>query len=187
MNKNYDDIINLPHYKSIKHPRMTIEGRSAQFAPFSALVGYEDAVKETERLTDKKIEIDDGLKQILNNKLQYILDNKTLQPEITFTYFVYDNNGLMVADGQTDQSGISPEITLPSMPTNVTQTQGTDFSKSATFYNVLVSAENFVDLKINNIPIFENIKTIQNFDLTFLGASESKEPQVINLPSQNTL
>ena len=68
MNKNYDDIINLPNHISLKHPRMSIGARSAQFAPFAALTGYEDAVKETERLTDKRIEIDDNLKQILNNK-----------------------------------------------------------------------------------------------------------------------
>ena len=75
MDKNYDDIINLPHYESKKHPQMSIEARSAQFAPFSALTGYDEAIKETARLTDKRIEIDDGLKNILNNKLQYILEN----------------------------------------------------------------------------------------------------------------
>ena len=91
MNKNYDDIINLPHFESKKHKRMTLEARSAQFAPFSALTGYEDIVKETARLTDKKIEIDDEQKQILNNKLQFILKNIDLNPEITFTYFVKDN------------------------------------------------------------------------------------------------
>lgn len=90
MNKNYDDIINLPHFESKKHKRMSIEARSAQFAPFSALTGYEDIVKETARLTDKRIEIDDELKQILNNKLQFILKNIDLFPEITFTYFVND-------------------------------------------------------------------------------------------------
>ena len=90
MNKNYEDIINLPHYESKKHPRMSLEARSAQFAPFAALTGYEDAVKETARLTDKKIEIDEGLKQILNNKLQYILENNDANPEITFTYFISD-------------------------------------------------------------------------------------------------
>ena len=58
MNKNYDDIINLPHFESKKHKRMSLEARSAQFAPFSALTGYEDIVKETARLTDKKIEIE---------------------------------------------------------------------------------------------------------------------------------
>ena len=88
---NYEDIINLPHHVSKKHPQMSIWSRSAQFAPFAALTGYDDAVKETARLTDKRLEIDERLKNILNNKLQYILENKSLQPEITFTYFVYDN------------------------------------------------------------------------------------------------
>ena len=88
---NYEDIINLPHHVSKKHPQMSIWSRSAQFAPFAALTGYDEAVKETARLTDKRLEIDEGLKNILNNKLQYILQNKSLQPEITFTYFVYDN------------------------------------------------------------------------------------------------
>lgn len=88
---NYEDIINLPHHVSKKHPQMSIWSRSAQFAPFAALTGYDEAVKETARLTDKRLEIDEGLKNILNDKLQYILENKSLQPEITFTYFVYDN------------------------------------------------------------------------------------------------
>lgn len=91
MDKNYDDIINLPHHISKKHPQMSIEARSAQFAPFSALTGYDEAIKETARLTDKRIEIDDGLKIILNNKLQYILENLKAKPEIFFTYFVYDD------------------------------------------------------------------------------------------------
>lgn len=91
MNKDYSDIINLPHFEPKKHPRMSIEARSAQFAPFAALTGYEAAIKETARLTDKKIEIDDGLKQILNNKLQYILKNIYLDPIITLTYFKKDS------------------------------------------------------------------------------------------------
>ena len=69
---------------------MSIIARSAQFAPFAALSGYDEAVKETARLTDKRLEIDDGLKSILNNKLQYILENININPEIFFTYFVYD-------------------------------------------------------------------------------------------------
>lgn len=91
MDNDYDDIINLPHYISKKHPQMSIEARSAQFAPFSALTGYDEAIKETARLTDKRIEIDDGLKIILNNKLQYVLEKIKLKPEIIFTYFVYDD------------------------------------------------------------------------------------------------
>ena len=71
MNKDsYEDIINLPHHVSETHPQMSIEARAAQFAPFAALTGYSEAVKETARLTEKRIEIDEGLKLQLNNKLQ---------------------------------------------------------------------------------------------------------------------
>ena len=45
--KNYDDIINLPHHISKKHPQMSLYARAAQFAPFAALTGYGDAVEET--------------------------------------------------------------------------------------------------------------------------------------------
>ena len=86
----YDDIIKLPHHVSKTHRQMSIMARWAQFAPFAALSGYDEAVKETARLTDKRLEIDDGLKSILNNKLQYILENININPEIIFTYFVYD-------------------------------------------------------------------------------------------------
>lgn len=93
MNKdNYNDIINLPHYEPKRHPRMNIESRAAQFAPFAALTGYEDAVKETARLTDERIEIDDGLKMFLNERLQIILNNIKDKPEVRFTYFVHDKN-----------------------------------------------------------------------------------------------
>lgn len=54
---NYDDIINMEHHVSTKHPRLSIEQRAAQFAPFSALAGYSDEVNETARLTDRKIEL----------------------------------------------------------------------------------------------------------------------------------
>lgn len=90
MNNNYDDIINLPHYTSKKHPRMSIESRSAQFAPFSALTGYEDAVKETARTTSEKIEIDNEYKLVLNNKLEYLISLNDNEEKITFTFFVKD-------------------------------------------------------------------------------------------------
>ncbi len=53
----YDDIINLPHHVSMKRPQMSMFERAAQFSPFAALTGYEDAVDETARLTDRKIEL----------------------------------------------------------------------------------------------------------------------------------
>ena len=87
MNK-YDDIINLPRYE-IKHPRMSIESRSAQFAPFSALNGYEEEVKETVRITDSKIELSNEQKENINNKLTMILNNNI--KEIVVTYLIHDN------------------------------------------------------------------------------------------------
>jgi len=85
----YDDIINLSRPVS-KRPKMTLEQRSAQFAPFAALTGYEGQVKETARLTSKKIEIDDELKSILDNKLQIIEDNLDKVPLISIKYFIPD-------------------------------------------------------------------------------------------------
>ena len=82
-NDNYQDIINLKHYKSKKRQPMSLSDRAAQFAPFAALTGYEENIKEATRLTDKRIEIDE-------DKLQIILNNIKENPEATFTYFIYD-------------------------------------------------------------------------------------------------
>lgn len=54
--QKYGDILNLPHHVSEIHPPMPIADRAAQFAPFAALTGYEEAIEETERLAEKKIE-----------------------------------------------------------------------------------------------------------------------------------
>ena len=86
----YDDIINLPHHEPKKHPRMSKEARAAQFAPFAALTGYDDVIKETARLTSERIEINEELKAILDAKLQIIHDKVSAKPEVTFTYFVPD-------------------------------------------------------------------------------------------------
>ena len=59
----YDDIINLPHHVSQKHPRMDLLDRAAQFAPFAALTGHEAAIRETERLTEQQIELSESQKQ----------------------------------------------------------------------------------------------------------------------------
>lgn len=86
----YNDIINLPHHISKKHPQMTIEARAAQFAPFAALTGHADSIRETARLTAERIEIDEELKTIINNKLQIIQERMSLKPKVTITYFVPD-------------------------------------------------------------------------------------------------
>ena len=74
MKNKYDDIINLPHHISKKHPQMTLEARAAQFAPFAALTGYGDEIRETARLTNRRIDLDEEAKSILDNKIQIILE-----------------------------------------------------------------------------------------------------------------
>ena len=88
--RQYDDIINLPHHISKKHPQMSLYARSAQLAPFAALTGYEEAVKETARETNERIDIEDELKSILDGKLQIILEQIKNHPEISITYFIAD-------------------------------------------------------------------------------------------------
>ncbi len=84
------DIINLPHHRSKKYPHMSLEERSAQFAPFAALTGYEDKIEETGRITTIKKEIDEEQKLILDKKFQIIKNNILLKPKITCIYFVPD-------------------------------------------------------------------------------------------------
>ena len=88
----YDDIIKLSHHISKRHPQMSMEERAAQFAPFAALVGYEDAVEETARITNKRIELNEEEKNALNIKLQMLKEQIRIQiyPNITIMYFVPD-------------------------------------------------------------------------------------------------
>ena len=91
MSNKYDDIINLPHHISNKHPQMSLEERAAQFAPFAALTGYDDEVKETARLTDQRIDLDEEVKSILDSKIQTILGKISTRPTISVTYFITDD------------------------------------------------------------------------------------------------
>lgn len=84
---NYEDIIRLAHYVSTTRNRMSMLERAAQFSPFAALTGHDAAVKETARLTEEKIELDENEKAILNEKLQMIVEKLSEQPEVTITYF----------------------------------------------------------------------------------------------------
>ena len=86
----YADIINLPHHELTTRQRMPLINRAASFAPFAALTGYDEAVKETARLTDERIELEEGTKIILNDKLQLALEKADLEPVITVTYFLPD-------------------------------------------------------------------------------------------------
>ena len=90
MNNRYNEIINLPHHVSKTRPQMPMSDRAAQFAPFAALTGYDAAIKETGRLTDEKIEMDEEALNILNMKFQILVDRLDDEPEVTFTYFKPD-------------------------------------------------------------------------------------------------
>ena len=86
----YDDIINLPHHVSKTRPQMSMLDRAAQFSPFAALTGYDAAIKETGRLTDEKIELDEDTKAALDMKQAYLIEMIDEQPEITIIYFLPD-------------------------------------------------------------------------------------------------
>lgn len=87
----YDDIINLPHPVSKKHPQMSMLNRAAQFAPFAALTGHGAAIEETARLTDQLIEMDDDERVVLDRKLEILLSNINLLPIVSVTYFQPDS------------------------------------------------------------------------------------------------
>ena len=74
--RDYSDIINMPHHVSKNRPQMSMHDRAAQFAPFAALTGYDDAVKETARLTDRKTELLDEQVAILNEKILLLIQRK---------------------------------------------------------------------------------------------------------------
>ena len=88
----YDDIINLPHHVSPTRQRMSMHDRAAQFAPFAALVGYDDAVAETARLTESRPELDEQEQQAINERLAYIVNHIHEQPNVHIKYFVPDEH-----------------------------------------------------------------------------------------------
>lgn len=90
MMSSYDDIINLPHHTSASRPHMSAYNRAAQFSPFAALTGYDNAIKETARLTGKIIELDEYNKADLNERLNMIQDQIDGRPEVSISYFQPD-------------------------------------------------------------------------------------------------
>ena len=88
----YDDIINLPHHISPTRKRMSMHDRTAQFAPFAALAGYDDAVAETARLTESRSELDEQEQRAINERLAYIAAHIHDQPEVRIKYFVPDEH-----------------------------------------------------------------------------------------------
>ena len=87
----YDDIINLPHHVSKKHPQMSLHDRAAQFSPFAALTGHNAAINETARLTDEKQILSEDVIAKLNEQLNLIKENIGTNQTVTITYFVPDD------------------------------------------------------------------------------------------------
>ncbi len=87
----YEDILYLPHPVSRRHPQMPLSDRAAQFAPFAALTGHDEAIKETARLTDSYIELEEGQKERLDQRLSLLIkamgENPGQEPIITVTCF----------------------------------------------------------------------------------------------------
>ena len=90
MTDRYNDIINLPHHVSSTRAPMSMQDRAAQFSPFAALVGYDDAIRETGRLTDQKIELGEEQLSVLNRKYQILTQHLSDHPEVTIVYFEPD-------------------------------------------------------------------------------------------------
>ena len=86
----YDDIIDLPHHVSTRHPPMSMRRRAAQFAPFAALTGYGAAVNETARLTEQAVTLDEDTLTLLDERLHILLSHLDERPVVTVTYFVPD-------------------------------------------------------------------------------------------------
>ena len=83
----YDAIINLPPHQSAEHAHMPIHDRAAQFAPFSALSGHEDAINETARLTDDKIVLDETQVERINEKICVLAEHLSEKTTVAITYF----------------------------------------------------------------------------------------------------
>lgn len=90
--RKYDDIIHLPHHVSPTRPRMSMKERAAQFSPFAALTGHDEAIRETGRVTSEKIELSEDEKNVLDREHQLILSalGQGDRPSVTMTHFQPD-------------------------------------------------------------------------------------------------
>ena len=90
MTGQYDDIIHLPHHRSKRRSRMSLQDRAAQFSPFAALTGFDSAIEETGRITDSRIELEEYGHALLNEKMALLQEQIKDQPQVSITYFCPD-------------------------------------------------------------------------------------------------
>lgn len=86
----YDDIMDLPHHVSKKHPQMPLLDRAAQFSPFAALTGHRAMIEETERLTEDRAELDEDKQEEIALRLQMLRERAGEKPEVMITFFIPD-------------------------------------------------------------------------------------------------
>ena len=86
----YEDMLYMDHHVSQKHPHMSIEDRAAQFSPFAALNGHEEAIEETARLTEGFIELSEDEKALLDAKMNSLIERLSTHPVLTVVYFKPD-------------------------------------------------------------------------------------------------
>lgn len=91
MKNDYEDILHLPHHTSKIHPQMKRNDRAAQFAPFAALTGHDEAIKETSRIVEQKLDLDEYQKTMINQTLNYIKEHIKENLKISLTYFLQDS------------------------------------------------------------------------------------------------
>ena len=96
----YEDIIDVPHHVSKKHPEPTMLERAARFHPFAAITGYEEMVLEAARITQTRIDLDEEALTVINEKLNMLRESLDGEPRVTVTYFEPDkkkNGGAYVS------------------------------------------------------------------------------------------
>lgn len=89
--RKYEDIMHCCRPVSGDHPPMPLAERAAQFAPFAALTGHGEAIKEAARMTNRRIDLDEDMKACLDIKFQRLREQVRNRPEIEITYFKPDS------------------------------------------------------------------------------------------------
>ncbi len=90
MNKKYEDMLYLEPPVSKIHRKMSISERAAQFMPFAALTGYEDLIRESSRITQRRIELSETEIEELKHKLEFLHVHEKENPLIKVMYFLQD-------------------------------------------------------------------------------------------------
>lgn len=100
---------------------------------------------------------------------------------------VYDSNGNLMLTELTDESGRTDTVVLPSVSSSLSQSPGTPPSDTAVFYDIDITADGFVPTRIEQIPIYDGVTTIQRYDMTLLAAAPDDQPQKIVIPYNSEL